>query len=407
MAIFIYEGYNRDGAVVHGEYEAATRDEAVEYLLRRDITPISVSALHGSGSGANLNLSLTFFEKITPVDILFLVRNLAATIKAGLSVVEALDILIADSEKPIMKNMLREVQALVKNGQTLSAGFQNYASSFPPIFLGMLHAGEVSGQLDRTLGELGQYLSKEFALRSKVKSALTYPIILLVASVGVVSMLLIFVLPRLTKAFASSGVTLPGITKFFLALSQIMSYSFLLDGVVLIFLIWFFLFFRTTKMGKKFFFWVISNMPVAKELVKKIALVRFSRTFGNLMESGLSAVESLESSAHSIGNQKYETAINKLIDDVKNGLSISAALSKFPDLFPRLLVSLTTVGERTGTLSQILITFSDFYEEDVDNKLKDLTSILEPILLLIMGLLVGSIAFSIILPIYQLVGHFT
>lgn len=403
--IFIYEVYNKDGAIVRGEYEAVTREEVVEYLLRRDLTPISVEPLHGGRR--SLDLSLTFFENITSVDILFLVRNLSATIKAGLSVVEALDILIADSEKKIMKNTLQEVQAVVKNGQTLSVGFEKYANLFPPVFLGMLRAGEISGQLDRTLSELGHYLSKEFALRSKVKSALMYPIILLIASAGVVSLLLIFVLPRLTKAFESSGVKLPFVTKFFLGLSSMLTYSFLLDFGVLIFLIWFFIFFRTTRMGKKFFLWLISHIPVAKELVKKVALVRFTRTLGNLMASGLSAVGSLDSCAHSIGNQRYEMAIMAVIEDVKNGLAISEALTKFPELFPRLLVSLVVVGERTGTLSEILVTFSDFYEEDVDNKLKDLTAVLEPILLLIMGVLVGSIAFSIILPIYQLVGHFT
>ena len=405
MSIFIYEVYNKDGATVRGEYEASTRDEVVQYLLKRDLTPISVEALRGGKGG--LDLSISLFEKVTPVDILFLVRNLSATVKAGLSVVEALDILIADTEKKMMKNILREVQALVKNGQPLSAGFANFANQFPPVFLGMLRAGEASGQLERTLKELGQYLSKEYALRAKVKSALTYPIILLVASIGVVSLLLIFVLPRLTKAFASSGVELPWVTKFFLGLSSMLTYSFILDGIVLFFTVWFFLYFRKTNIGKKFFFFLISHIPVANELIKKVALVRFTRTLGNLMASGLSAVGSLESAAQSIGNQKYEIAIKAIVDDVKNGLSISDALTKFPGQFPRLLVSLVIVGERTGSLSEILITFSDFYEEDVDNKLKGLTAVLEPILLLIMGLLVGSIAFSIILPIYQLVGHFT
>ena len=403
--IFIYEVYNKDGATVRGEYEAGSREEVVQYLLRRDLTPISVEAIRGGKAG--LDLSISLFEKIKSVDILFLVRNLSATVKAGLSIVEALDILIADTEKKMMKNILREVQALVKNGQPLSAGFANFANQFPPVFLGMLRAGEASGQLERTLTELGQYLSKEYALRAKVKSALTYPIILLVASIGVVSLLLIFVLPRLTKAFASSGVELPWVTKFFLGLSSMLTYSFTLDLVVVFFATWFFLYFRKTTIGRKFFFFLISHIPVANELIKKVALVRFTRTLGNLMASGLSAVGSLESAAQSIGNQKYEVAIKAIVDDVKNGMSISDALTKFPDLFPRLLVSLVIVGERTGSLSEILITFSDFYEEDVDNKLKGLTAVLEPILLLIMGLLVGSIAFSIILPIYQLVGHFT
>ena len=273
--------------------------------------------------------------------------------------------------------------------------------------MGMLRAGEMSGQLDKTLTELGKYLSKEYNLRAKVKSALMYPIILLTASGGVVALLLMFVLPRLTKAFASSGVKLPFITKVFLGLSDMLVWSYTLDVFLLAFLVWFFAYFRTTRTGKKFLFLIIARMPVASDLIKKIALVRFSRTFGNLVGSGISAVEALELSAQSIGNQAYTHALDAVGADIKNGIPISESLAKFPNLFPRLLVSLVIVGERTGTLSDILGTFSDFYEEEVDNKLKDLTATLEPILLLIMGVLVGSIAFSIILPIYQLVGHFT
>lgn len=406
MATFIYEAYTREGMVTHGEYDGVSRDEVVEYLMRRDLTPISVEALHLRGEGKGV-LSFDIFESLKPVDVLFLVRNLATTIKAGLSVVEALDILIADAEKKLLKKVLQEAQALIKNGQSLSKGFEQYADSFPPIFMGMIKAGEVSGQLDKTLSDLGRYLTKEYNLRSKVKSALTYPVILLIASTGVVTLLLVFVLPRLTKAFTASGVKLPFVTKFFLGLSQILTWSFVLDLAVIAGLVWFFVYFRDTKTGKKFFFWVVSHTPVASELVKKVALVRFARTFGNLIGSGLSAVESLELSAQSIGNQAYTRAIEGSIEAVKNGASLSDSLGKYPELFPRLLVSLVIVGERTGSLAEILSTFADFYEEEVDNKLKDLTSVLEPALLLIMGLLVGSIAFSIILPIYQLVGHFT
>jgi type II secretory pathway component PulF len=171
-------------------------------------------------------------------------------------------------------------------------------------------------------------------------------------------------------------------------------------------LVWFFIYFRKTKTGKKFFFFIISHTPVAKELVKKVALVRFTRTLGNLIGSGLSVVDSLEISSQSIDNHSYSRAIDKTIEDIKNGIPISEAISRFPELFPRILISLIVVGERTGALHDILITFSDFYEEEVDNELKELTSVLEPALLLLMGLMIGAIAISIILPIYQLVGHF-
>lgn len=406
MSIFIYEAYNKEGVVIHGEYEGVSRDDAVTYLTRRDLAPISVEMLAPQNSGKGI-LSITLFEKLSPVDVMFLVRNLATTVKTGLSIVESLDILIADAEKGILKKVLREVQAMVKNGQQLSKGFEAYASSFPSIFIGMLKAGEMSGQLDKTLVELGSYLSKEYSLRSKIKSALMYPVILLVASTGVVTLLLIFVLPRLTQAFAASGVQLPFVTKFFLGISQALTWSFTLDIAVLAVLLWFFLYFRTTRTGKRIFFFLIAHMPVAKDLAKKVAVVRFARTLSNLIGSGLSAVESLELSAESIGNHHYTKALERTIDEVKNGSAISTALAKSPDLFPRMLISLMVVGERTGTLGQILATFADFYEEEVDNKLKDLTAILEPALLLIMGLLVGAIAVSIILPIYQLVGHFT
>jgi len=406
MSTFIYEAYNRDGATVRGEYEGSSREEVVGHLIKRDLTPISVDDLSAKGKGKGL-LALEFFGSIGPVDIMFLVRNLAATTKAGLSIAEAIEILIADTEKPAMKRILQEAQGLFKGGQTLSKGFEQHADQFPPIFMGMLRAGEMSGQLDKTLEELGEYLSKEYNLRSKVKSALMYPVILLIASGGVVALLLVFVLPRLTKAFESSGVELPFITKVFLGVSSMITWSFTLDAVVLALLAWFFVYFRTTRFGKKLFFSIIEQIPVASDLIKKIALVRFSRTFGNLIASGISAVESLELSAQSVGNHAYIQALGAVSIDIKNGIPLSESLAKFPKLFPRLLVSLIIVGERTGSLSEILRTFSNFYEEEVDNKLKNLTAVLEPALLLVMGVLVGSIAFSIILPIYQLVGHFT
>lgn len=405
MPIFIYEATSREGRVVRGEYEATSNDETVAYLIKRGLTPISVEGLHSKGKGKSI-LSIQFFDSIGPIDIMFLVRNLSATVTAGLSIVEALDILIADAEKASMKRILQEVQALIKSGNTLSKGFENYANMFPSIFMGMLRAGEMSGQLDKTLVELSKYLSKEYNLRSKVKSALMYPVILLVASSGVVMLLLMFVLPRLTKAFASSGVKLPWVTKFFLGLSNMLTYSFTLDIIVIGSIVYFVTFFRKTRVGKKFFFFILVHLPVAGDLIKKIALVRFARTFGNLLGSGISAVEALSLSSQSIGNQMYTNALTAVGLDIQNGVPISKSLEKFPDLFPRLLISLIIVGERTGTLHEILGTFSDFYEEEVDNKLKDLTVILEPALLLLMGLLVGAIAVSIILPIYQLVGNF-
>ena len=405
MSIFTYEAYDKNNKIVRGEYEAISDSEVMEYLTKHSLTAVSIKSIRAQKKSTGI-FSIQLFSGINSVDIMFLVRNLSTTIKAGLSVIESLDILIKDTEKKLMRKVLEGAEAIIKNGQPLSSSFEAYKDSFPPIFFGMIKAGEVSGQLDKTLSELARYLGKEYALRSRVKSALTYPVILLVAATTVVILMLIFVLPTLTKSFAQNGVTLPWITKVFLFISQIFTWSFPLDIISVVFIIWFFLYFRTTKMGKKFFFLIISHTPVASDLVKKIALVRFTRTFGNLIGSGLSVIESIEISSQSVDNRSFTYALEKATEDIKNGISISESLSKYPKLFPRLLISLTVVGERTGSLQKILDTFADFYEEEVDNTLKELTSVLEPVLLLVMGLVIGAIAISIILPIYQLVGHF-
>ena len=404
MATYTYEAYDKDNKIVNGEYEAPNTNEVMGYLTNRSLTPVSIKEINTSTTKGILNIEI--LGHLSSVDIVFFIRNLATTTKAGLPMVESLDILIKDTKNKLLKRTLEGVLAMIKNGQSLSASFERYKDLFPPIFIGMIKAGEVSGQLEKTLRELSRFLSKEYSLRSKVKAALTYPIILLSSSVVVVFLMLIFVIPRLTQSFASSGVALPLITRIFLFISHVLTWSITFDISFILGIIIFFVYFRRTKKGKKFFFFIISHTPVARDLIKKIALVHFARTLGNLMGSGLSAVDSLSISSQSINNHVYTNAIDQVISDIKNGISISESLSKFPKLFPLLLISLIKVGERTGSLEEILISFADFYEEEVDNTLKELTSVLEPVLLLIMGLMIGSIAISIILPIYQLVGHF-
>lgn len=405
MAKYIYEAYNKKNKIVHGEYESISRESMVDYLIKRGLTPVSIKSVSETKKKQDF-LSIQLFEKITSIDIMFLVRNLSTTVRAGLSIIESFDVLIKDTKNKLMKKILERVQSIVQNGQPLSVGFETYKNLFPPIFIGMIKAGEVSGQLDKTLKELSLYLSKEYTLKNKVRSAFVYPIILLVASTIVVTLMLIFVLPKLTKSFAASEVSLPWITKFFLFISNALTWSFTLDVVVLVSLVGFFIYFKKTKVGKKVLFSIVSRTPVAGDLIKKIAIVRFSRTFGNLIGSGLSVTEALEISSTAINNNAYTSVIKKTIEDIRSGIPISTSFGKHPELFPNLLISLISVGERTGSLQEILITFADFYEEEVDNNLKELTSYLEPVLLLIMGLMIGAIAVSIILPIYQLVGNF-
>jgi len=306
----------------------------------------------------------------------------------------------------LFKEFLLEARTGVLNGQPLSRIFENNSRYFSPIFVGMIRAGESSGTLGKSLTELNRHLNREYKLIKKVKSALTYPAILVVASIGIVIIMLTFVLPRLTKSFAQNNVQLPLLTKILVNISNALIYSPLLDVLIAGGIIGGFMYFRKTKIGKNALSYLMFKIPVVNNLVKKIVLVRFSRTLGGLISGALSISESLVLTAKAVGNDQYEVAILKANDEIKNGIPLSQALKNDPKLFPSFLTSLIAVGEKTGTLDVVLNNFSNFYEDDVNNALKDLTTFLEPLLLLFMGLVVGLIAVSILLPIYQMVGKF-
>ncbi|OGY99378.1 MAG: hypothetical protein A2945_00785 [Candidatus Liptonbacteria bacterium RIFCSPLOWO2_01_FULL_52_25] len=403
--LYSYEASDKDGVVTRGEFEAEDKAAVVEYLEKKNLIPVRIEG-EEERRGGSFSLSSNLFETIKPLDRILLVRNFTAALQAGLGIVEAIDILVVDSTKNVMKKVLTQAKINLQNGQPLSQTFAAFPNYFPPVFVGMIKAGEFSGRLDSTFEELGTYLAREYSLAKKIKSALAYPAFLLVAASGVIALLLTFVIPRLAKAFRQSKVELPWITKTLIALGNALNYSYLLDVAVIGFLIWFFLAFRKTSVGRKVFFRIGFKIPLIRDLVKKVALVRLTRTLGSLVASGVSIVDALKLSAESVANDYYKKAILNSIDEVERGIPFSRTFKSYPNLFPNFLTSLILVGEKTGTLEHVLKTFADFYDEEIDNTLKDLTSILEPVLLLIMGVVVGGVALSVLLPIYQLVGSF-
>lgn len=407
MSLFIYEAINEEGRVVTSEINSSDKEEVLATLTQKHLTPIKIE-LKGSNNSSTLSsgTSKAIFESFTALDKIILIRNLSATIKAGLSLSEALEILLADATKDIVKKFLLEAQTGVLNGQPLSRIFENNSRYFSPIFTGMIRAGESSGMLDKSLTELNRHLNREYKLIKKIKAALTYPMILIVASIGIVVVMLTFVLPKLSKSFAQNNVELPTLTKVLVAISNALTFSPLLDIAVVGALVGGIIYFKKTTIGKRFISFLMFKIPVVNNLVKKIVLVRFSRTLGGLISGALSISESLTLTARAVGNDRYEKAILQAEEEIKNGTPLSKALKNNSELFPNFLTSLVAVGEKTGTLDTVLKNFSNFYEDDVNSALKDLTTYLEPLLLLFMGLMVGLIAASILLPIYQMVGKF-
>lgn len=404
MAIFIYEAFDKKKSIIKGRIEATNKSEALSFLEAKKISVLVIEKEGEVGKGGGFSMNI--FETIKQSDLIFLARNMSTMLKAGLNIMETLDILITDTDKKIMKKILSDARFNIQKGQPLSATFAYYKKYFPPVFVGLIKAGEASGRLSDALAELSQYMTREFNLKRKIKSAMAYPVILVIGSTGIVSLLLFFVLPKLAKSFATNKVELPLITKIFMGISAAMHYSILLDFVALVLIIWLVFYGRKTETGRKIVYRILLKVPVAKNLIKKTALVRFSRTLGGLVTSGLSIIESLQLSAESVSNDLYKKAILNSIEKVKKGIPLSKALQDYPELSPHLFINMLAVGEKTGTMEKVLKTFADFYDEEVDGALKDMTTMLEPILLLIMGLIIGGIALSVLLPIYQMVGKF-
>ena len=400
---FIYEASDEGGVIVTGEFEASDRADVVRHLEGRNLIPVSIREFGEYKEGL---LSSSIFERVNALDRIMMVRNLSAAIKAGLSIIEALDIMIADTQKKVLKRVLISAKSNLENGQPLWRTFESYGGLFPIVFVGMVKAGESSGELDKTLDELSDHLAREHTLSGRVKSAMMYPLMLLGAAFGVVILLLIFVLPRLTKTFQASGVELPFITTLLINISNTITSNWILDVAIVLFFLWFLFYFRKTPRGKRFINWTLFRIPIAKELVKKVALIRFTRTLSSLIKSGTPMLEALNLAADSVSNETYKKVIIESIHKVKSGIPLSSSLGVYPNLFPRFLVGLMAVGEKTGTLDHTLSTFATFYDEEIDNTLKTLVSLLEPILVISMGAIVALIAVSVLLPIYRLASGF-
>lgn len=403
--LFNYEAFNKNGGIVTGEIDAEDEKGVVLYLESKELIP---SKIRAKAEKKAINLQkIRLFEKLKSTDIIFMVRNLATAIKAGLSITEALEILITDAKDGIVKEILTSARTQVRAGRPLSEAFAQYKKYFPPVFIGLLKAGEVASQLDKALEELSDHLIKEYDLVKKIKSAMVYPGLLLASSFGVIIFLLTFVLPRLAKSFALSGTELPLVTRVLLATSNFLTDNFLIFLTVLIASIAGIIYLSKIPKGKIVIATMLFKTPVVSDLLKRIALVRFTRTLGSLLAGASPVLDALKTSSEAVGNIFYKKAIEEVIEKVRSGVPLSKALQAYPELFPTLLVSLIAVGEKTGNIEYVLATFAGFYDQEVQNKLKDLTTLFEPILLITMGLIIGTIAIAVLLPIYSLVGQFT
>src|SRR6202167_3174326 len=398
MPVFTYRGTNKTGATVQGERTAGTKAEVKATLQREQIT---VSKLSEKGKEFNIP---SFGGGVDSKELAIFTRQFSVMIDAGLPLVQCLEILAGQQENITFQKILNGVRGSVEGGATLSASMKQYEKVFDPLYYNMVEAGETGGILDTILQRLSSYIEKNVKLKRAVKSASIYPTAVLGIAGGVIILLLWKVLPVFTTLFNGLGVDLPLPTRIVIGLSSFIgSYwgfsilvFFVLLGVAV--KIWY-----GTPQGRLALDYALLKVPLVGPLLRKIAVARFTRTLGTLISSGVPILEGLDITARTSGNAVVEKAILATRKAVEAGRSLVDPL-KETGVFPGMVTQMIGVGEQTGAMDAMLQKIADFYEDEVDAAVKDLRTAMDPLMIVVLGFVVGGIVFSMYLPLFSLIG---
>ncbi len=398
---FHYIASQTDGRVTDGEMDASGPDEVLQSLMSKGLRPVSIKAMK-AGLGANARI---FGQAISVSDKIFLTRYLSLMLKSGTDLFSAINILINDFDKPTLKALLIEIRANLEKGNPFYTTFTNYPKYFSPVYINLVKAGEVSGNLSDVLDSLSVSLGKEQDLRNKVRAALIYPVILLSLSFLMLLMLVTFALPKIAGIFTGTGFTPPLFSRIVFTIGLTLNkYAVIVFPAIAgaAFGGWYF--FAKTYSGKKTLAFIGSRLPVISEVIDRLALQRFASTLAALMKAGLPIIESIEITADAAGSDKLRNSLIKISrEGISKGLTIGEAFRR-EAAFPLVVTNLIAISEKAGHIDEILKTLANFYEQEVDASVKTLVAFIEPILLLMIGVLIGTIALAVIVPIYQLVG---
>jgi type IV pilus assembly protein PilC len=396
MAIFVYTGRTRGGQTITGEMDAATREAVVAKLRSQQIVATNVRAkprditIPGFGGGVD--------EK----EIVVFTRQFATMIDAGLPLVQCLEILASQQENKVFKKALTEIRQSVEGGLTFAAALKQHPKIFTSLYANMVEAGEAGGILDTILNRLAVYMEKAMGLKKKVKSAMIYPTTIVSVAVIVVIFLLVFVIPTFKSMFEGFGAALPLPTQIVLEMSRIVRAYFLVGIGVIVALIVAFRFWYKTAAGKLAVDAFLLKTPVFGILIRKVAVAKFTRTLGTLISSGVAILDGLEITARTAGNRVVEGAILRTRASIAEGKTIAEPL-KASGVFPPMVVQMIAVGEQTGALDAMLGKIADFYDEEVDTAVGNLTALLEPMLMVFLGVVIGGVVIAMYMPIFKLV----
>lgn len=403
MSKFNYIAIDDSGKSIKGTVDASNRVAAVDIITKQGKRPISVTDTSGAGK---YDLGDLFGGgKVKSDDLVIFTRQLSTMISAGVPLLRSLNSLGEHAENPALKKVLASITSDIESGATFGDALAKYPNTFSDVYVNMVRAGETAGILDEILKRLAMQQEKNATIRKKVKSAMTYPMVLVVIMILAFFGLMIFVIPQIGKILTDLGgpdAKLPALTQFMLGLSALLINYWYIIFPLLIGLVVVFLRYIKTPNGKSQFHHVILKIPGVNGIIRKVAIARFARTFSALMGAGVAVLEALSVTGHAIGNVVFEDALTKASEDVKNGKQLSESLDQFDGLFPSIVIQMLAVGEETGKTDTVLIKVADFYEEEVDVAIDGLSSIIEPVMIVVMGSMVGLIAASVMGPIASL-----
>lgn len=398
MPTFAYVVKDKLGKTHSGTLDTASRNSLIEQLWKQEFIIISIDERQAGGGGPMLKVGQ---PRVKTEQLVIFSRQLATMVDSGIPIVSALEVLSEQMEDKGFQATLKKLRDDVEAGASLSEGSAKHPRVFSEFFVNMMRAGESSGRLDEILDRVATYIEKADQLQRKVKASLFYPAFVSFLAFAITTFLVVFVVPKFKEIFTSLGGELPLPTRILLGLSDSMRHYFVLEIIGLVLLVMAFKFYISTPPGRMWFDRTSLRMPVIGKLLQKVVIARFARTLATLVKSGVPILSALEIVAKTSGNKVVEKAVNSARTSIKEGENIADPLAA-SKVFPNMVTRMIAVGEKTGELEKMLSKIADFYENEVDAAVTALTSIIEPLVIAILGVVIGGIVIALFLPVFKI-----
>lgn len=389
--LFEWEGKDRNGKIVRGETRAGGENQIQAMLRRQGVTPSKVKKRRTRGG-----------KKIKPKDIALFTRQLATMMKAGVPLLQSFDIVGRGNTNPSVSKLLNDIRQDVETGTSLSAAFRKFPLYFDSLYCNLVEAGEAAGILEALLDRLATYMEKTEAIKSKIKSALMYPTSVMIVAFVVVTVIMIFVIPAFKEVFTSFGADLPAPTLLVMGISEFfVQYWWLIFGVLGGGIYFFMQAWKRNERMQQFMDRTMLKLPIFGVLIEKSCVARWTRTLSTMFAAGVPLVEALDSVGGASGNYLYQSATDRIQQEVSTGTSLTVAMAN-ANIFPSMVLQMCAIGEESGSIDHMLGKAADFYESEVDEMVAGLSSLMEPIIIVFLGTLIGGIVVSMYLPIFKL-----